>query len=133
MSLFTMRRQVQPVSIEEAAPVPRGLLMWMLAVMGILGFLAQTDREISGFVIALCSFAGIVGLLLAGMRRPELPIYVMVAYLPFSKVLIGDFGGIMAALNLTNLLIVVLFVSWWSRKEQACSSRPETPSGSPRR
>ncbi len=115
MSLFTMRRQAQPTSIEEAAPVPRGLLMWMLVVMAVLGFLSQTDREIPGFVIALCSFAGIVGVLVAGMHHPELPLYVMVAYLPFSKVLVGDFGGIMTALNLTNLFIILLGVSWMNQ------------------
>jgi len=115
MSLFTMRRQMQPASIEEAAPVPRGLLIWMLVVMGVLGFLSQTDRQLSSFVIVLCSIAGLVGLLILGMRRPELPIYVMAAYLPFSKILVGNFGGIMTALNLTNLFIILLFVNWMNQ------------------
>ena len=113
MSLF-MRRSTSLTAAAEVAPVPRGLILAMLFVMGVLGFLAQTDRQIPSLIIALCSIAGVMGLFLTSLRRPELPIYVMVAYLPFSKVLIGDFGGIMAALNLTNLLIVVLFVSWWT-------------------
>jgi len=116
MSLFALRRQTQPASsIEEAAPVPRGLLIWMLVIMGVLGFLSQTDRQIPSFVIALCSITGMVGLLMVSMRRPEMPLYVMVAYLPFSKILVGDFGGIMTALNLTNLFIILLFVNWMNQ------------------
>jgi O-antigen ligase len=46
-------------------------------------------------------------LLFSGIKNPEVPFYVLVAYVPFNKVFSGTFGGFMTALNLTNILILI--------------------------
>lgn len=97
----------------DDARVPRGLLMWMLVIIGLLGYIVTKDVNIPG--VALATFGGIALAILffVGLKRPDVPLYVMVAYLPFSKILTGDFGGIMTALNLTNLLLVVILITWF--------------------
>ncbi len=47
-----------------------------------------------------------------GIKTPEVPFYVLTAYLPFNKILSGTFGGAMTALNLTNILILLTLFCW---------------------
>ncbi len=60
----------------------------------------------------------IAGIVLFGMgiNQPQIVTYVLVAYLPFSKVLAGGFGGAAMALNLTNLLMLFIFIIWMTGK-----------------
>ncbi len=111
MSRLFQHRQAHAQALEPA-PVRRGLIVGMLFVMAVLGFLSQTDRQIPPTIILICSLLGISMLAFFGTAQPDLPLYVMVAYLPFSKILVGDFGGIMVALNLTNILLVIVFINW---------------------
>ena len=89
-----------------------GLIYGMLFMMVFLGLISQTDRTVPPAVIAVCSLIGLIGLVMWGNAQPDMPLYAMVAYLPFSKILVGDFGGIAMALNLTNLLVVIIWFNW---------------------
>ncbi len=93
--------------------VPLKLLAAMFAVIAALGYIVTKDIELPTAAIVGGGIAGLLILLLVGIRRPDIPLYAMVAYLPFSKLLVGDFGGLMMALNLTNLLLVVILLSWF--------------------
>lgn len=95
---------------QPAPPVSRKLLAGFMFVVLILGYLTMTEREFPTLVIAAISMLGLVGLFALGMKRPEIPLYVMVAYLPFSKLLAGDFGGLAVGLNLTNLLVIIILM-----------------------
>ena len=112
MGLFAIRRRSQAQTDER--PLSRGTLVGLGAMIGVLGLLVHTNVEVPPLAILSVGTIGVLALLASGLRRPDLPLYVMVAYLPFSKLLTGDFGGIMTALNLTNLLLVVLVVSWFA-------------------
>ena len=90
------------------------LLFGMLCLIGAMAYIVRTEANIPGVVIALGGALGLMALFFASLRRPELPLYVMVAYLPFSKLLSGSFGGAMMALNLTNLLLLIVLASWFT-------------------
>lgn len=49
-----------------------------------------------------------------GMSNPELFTFMLVAYFPYSKLLVGGFGGLAVALNLTNLLMIAIVLAWTS-------------------
>jgi|GEM_PF-317841 len=60
---------------------------------------------------------GILGggaLLFSSLFHPEVPLYVLVAYLPFSRILQGNFGGLMTALNLMNILCLLAIFGYMS-------------------
>jgi putative inorganic carbon (HCO3(-)) transporter len=65
-------------------------------------------KEISLPSLVVMSFGGLalLGLLMVGVQDPRVPLYVLVAYLPFSLELVGDFGTQATALNMTNILIL---------------------------
>ena len=46
----------------------------------------------------------------------HLILLILVSYLPFSKILPGDFGGFMTAFNLTNILSIVVIVGWIAKR-----------------
>ncbi len=72
------------------------------------------DVELPPLVLISALVLGGFSLLCVGMNRPEIVTYVLVAYLPFSKVLVGDFGGWATAFNLTNLLMGFILIVWLS-------------------
>lgn len=114
MGVFAMGRSRRRLLPEHDTPISRGLLMGMLVLVGVLGYLVHSETELQSWVLLGGGAVGGLALLLAALQRPDLPLYVMVIYLPFSKLLTGDFGGIMMALNLTNLLLMVIVVSWFA-------------------
>jgi putative inorganic carbon (hco3(-)) transporter len=89
----------------------RSVLLCGLAAAIVLGIVLETHAHIPPLVIAMIGVVGVVSLLLGGLLRPEIPLYVLAAYLPFSKQLPGDFGGAATALNLTNLLFFSVIVA----------------------
>jgi O-antigen ligase len=88
---------------------------WVLALgfflALVLGAILKAEVHIPSFVIAACGAVGVLGLFLTGFVRPEVPLYVLAAYLPFSKALPGAFGRAATALNLTNLLFLAVIVA----------------------
>jgi len=62
--------------------------------------------------LGLCSTLLIVFL---AFEHYVIAIILLVAYLPFSGILAGDFGGFLFAFNLTNILLIVTIVGWIAR------------------
>ncbi|HTL48436.1 MAG TPA: O-antigen ligase family protein [Verrucomicrobiae bacterium] len=89
-----------------------------LVLMGILSFCfgMLITKELALPPILLYGVAAILGtyLLVQGMNHPEFITYFLVVYLPYSKVLVGDFGGIVQAFNLTNILMLFIIIVWFS-------------------
>jgi len=108
MGALVRRRRIEAAA--EAAPLSRGLLFSFLILILVMGYLVETSRRFPTLFIGIVSVFGLFGFFVIGIRRPEIPLYLMVAYLPFSKLLAGDFGGAIMALNLTNLLFVVIII-----------------------
>jgi len=71
-----------------------------------------------------------LGVLAAGLwhwcrKSPELSLYVLAAYMPFSHALVGDFGGEIPGFNLTNVLLAwTVFTYVLSRRH---ASGPRAP------
>lgn len=102
------------VVAREDAPLSKQLIGIMLLIVGTLGYIVTSEAEIPKAVLISLGALGLMGLFLVGLARPEIPLYLMVAYVPFSKQLAGDFGGFMTAFNLTNLLLLIIVFGWIS-------------------
>ena len=87
---------------------------YLLITFGIffLAWIINKDISIPSW---LTIFVGVVVsfvLLFAGIKKPEIPFYVLLGYIPFNKILSGTFGGFMTALHLTNILIMITVFCW---------------------
>ncbi|MBI4436483.1 MAG: O-antigen ligase family protein [Candidatus Omnitrophica bacterium] len=89
-----------------------------LFVFGVLSLILAyvVNKEISLPLPAIV-MGGILGgaaLFFSTLFYPEIPFYVLVAYLPFSRTLQGNFGGLMTALNLMNILCLLAIFGYMS-------------------
>lgn len=98
--------------LTEAQRVNRKILWTITGLILFFGFIVK--QQVSLPPILLYGFAAVCGciLLLQSSKNPEVVTYFLVAYLPFSRVLVGDFGGLMASVNLTNILMIFIIWAW---------------------
>lgn len=82
----------------------------------IIAFIINKDIEIPTWLTIIVGILGSLFLLFHGVKKPEIPFYVLIAYLPFNKIISGTFGGFMTALNLTNILIFICIFAWLVNK-----------------
>lgn len=120
-----MREQIGP-KMMPISPLTRGIrslprqslkqkkgAIFFMAVMALaFGYIVMKDVIVPTWMMVTAIAIGGFVLFFIGINRPQVVTYVLVAYLPFSKVLVGDFGGMAAAFNLTNLLMLFIFVVW---------------------
>ncbi len=100
----------------------------MIMLIGLFGFIVVKEVSLPPAVMAACGGLALLGLLMTGLQRPEIPLYVLVIYMPFSRVLAGDFGTEAFAFNMTNILIGWVVIGYAIKS----SNRPEkVPMGSP--
>ncbi len=83
----------------------------LMALIGLFGFLVVKEVQIPSSLLATFAGLGLVVLLFLGLRSPELCLYVLIAYIPFSGVLVGDFGTQAIAFNLTNVLTAAVLIA----------------------
>jgi putative inorganic carbon (hco3(-)) transporter len=78
----------------------------------------------SMFILGVALLGG-VWCLKTAVQNVEKLLFVFLLYIPFQKVLPGDFGGVAKALNFTNVLLILLLVGWLMRPsvEDDSSSR----------
>jgi len=81
-------------------------IWWLIAAIGCFAVLVMKEISLPSLVVMAFGGLALLGLLMVGVQDPRVPLYVLVAYLPFSLELVGDFGTQATALNLTNILIV---------------------------
>ncbi len=77
----------------------------IIASIGFFAFLVLKEVQLPAPVILGFGGLGLLGLLIAGLQDPAIAFYVLIAYMPFSRVLVGDFGTQATALNFTNILM----------------------------
>jgi len=66
------------------------------------------------FILGIALLGGVWCLRMA-VQKVEKLLFIFLLYIPFQKVLPGDFGGAAKALNFTNVLLILLFVGWLVR------------------
>lgn len=100
----------KPVLGTTTPPVDRRIWM-MLVLICFFGYIVMKEISIPTPILIGVAGVGMIALLIAGLSSPELPFYVLVAYLPFSRMLVGDFGTEATAFNLTNVLTLWVFAA----------------------
>jgi len=92
----------------------RGTLILVGAIACLFSLIVTKEVQVpKAALYGVMLISGLV-VFVKGMKNPEIFTYVLVAYLPYSKVLVGDFGGLAQALNITNLLMGAIILSWVS-------------------
>lgn len=88
--------------------------MYFVALLGavLFAYIAKKGKILNQELRIIVGLAGCAGILVLGLFSPRIPFYLFLAYVPFSQVMPGDFGGIMKALNLTNILLVITALGW---------------------
>ncbi|MBI4341889.1 MAG: O-antigen ligase family protein [Candidatus Omnitrophica bacterium] len=82
----------------------------MIMLIGLFAYIVLKEIELPSVILAAVSGLGLLGLFMTGVQHPELTLYVLVIYLPFSRELVGDFSTQATALNLTNILMIMVFI-----------------------
>ena len=88
----------------------------MMMAIGLFGVLIVKEISLPQPVILGFGIAGLLGLFMTGLQSPEVPFYVLVAYIPFSRILVGDFGTQAYALNMTNILTIWVFAGYLMKR-----------------
>jgi len=78
-----------------------------------LAYLVNKNVEVPTIVLYVLTGIGFTFVALKGITRPEVIIYALVVYIPFSKILVGDFGGFATAINFTNILTILGIIAWF--------------------
>jgi len=86
--------------------------------IGFLAYIVHKDVALPKPVFWGGALLGGLFLFVQSLSSPVAAFSVMVCYLPFSKVLVGDFGGAFKALNLTNILMVLVLIGMAARLGQ---------------
>ena len=94
-------------------------IQWNVLVgMGILilfmAFMVVKDFSLPSLIIIAAGALGGLALLFVTPSHPEIPFYLLVAYIPFNRILPCDFGGTFA-LNLTNILFLLVLLGGLSK------------------
>ncbi len=103
-------------------------IWWLLAVVSFFAILVVKEVTLPRMVMLAFGSIGLLGLFFAGFQDPAIPLYMLVAYMPFSRVLVGNFGTSATALNFTNILMVWVLIGHIvyriSRGQQVTQSTP---------
>lgn len=86
-------------------------IWWMIMGIGFFGVVIMKEIALPQPIILAMGGLGLLGLLMVGLQYPEIPLYVLVAYIPFSRLLVGDFGTQATAFNMTNILMGWVFLA----------------------
>lgn len=81
-------------------------------IIVIFAIIIEKEIELPAVILFLIGFFSLAFIFSKTLNKPEVILYALVTYLPFSKVLVGDFGGVMTALNLTNILTIIAIIAW---------------------
>ncbi len=108
------RKQAQAAKGDTKKKMMGFMVMGMIAC--VLAFIVTKEVVLPPMVLIGGALVAGVVLLIYGFTKPEVISYVLVAYLPFSKILPGDFGGLAMGFNFTNLLMAFIMFAWFSGK-----------------
>jgi len=117
VSPFSTPPSVTSPGFNQSKPKRSKFAILLMATMALaFSYIITKEVAIPSWIITALALAGGVVIFSIGINRPEVVTYILVAYLPFSKILVGGFGGLAMALNLTNLLMLFIFMVWMTGK-----------------
>lgn len=98
-------------SVQTAPKPDKKTYLWVTAAVCFFAFLIIEEVQLPKMLILGMTVVSGMFLLFKGVKRPEIVTYALVAYMPFSRELAGDF---LPALNFTNILMVFMLFVWVS-------------------
>jgi O-antigen ligase len=93
----------------------KGQLVTAMLVVFFWAFLVYKDVSLSSWVIYVGAVLAFLFLLIRSFGSAIPALVALVCYVPFSKILVGDFGGGFKALNFTNILMIFVFIGMLSQ------------------
>ena len=98
------------MSKQVSERVPWGILTGFTIFILALAYVVEKEISLPSPVILGIALFGGGFLAFSSFSYPEIPLYVLTAYIPFNHVLPGNFGGAVTALNLTNILCLISLI-----------------------
>ena len=86
-----------------------------LFLVFFFALLVQKEASLPSWVILIGALIGFFFLFILSFKSPMPGLMTLVCYVPFSKILVGDFGGVLKALNFTNILMIFVFIGMFSQ------------------
>lgn len=80
----------------------------------MFGYIIAKGVSVPKPVIFLLSAGAFIGLFFSSFSNPVFSLLALIAYLPFAKEIIGNFGAEIVGLNLTNILLPIVILGWVS-------------------
>jgi len=87
----------------------------VLFVVVLFGVIVQKHISLPQSVIRPIGVLVMMFIFYSAFYKPLISFLTLIAYLPFSKILVGDFGTQTTGFNLTNVLMLIVIIGWFSR------------------
>src|SRR3989338_7893713 len=84
----------------------------------VFAYVILKDNPLPKLILLGGAFLGVVAFFVSGFFCREVMSYVLVAYLPFSRQIPGDFLHGIPGMNLTNALIAVVTILWLKERDK---------------
>jgi len=85
--------------------------LFSIAVV-IFAYIITRDVTLPKEVLLPIAGLGLMTLVFASFKNPQFSLLLLIAYLPFSKQLVGQFGAGIVGLNLSNILLIIVIFGW---------------------
>lgn len=85
----------------------------ILGMVLLFSWLIEKNINLPSLLIISVSIVSLIALFFVGITRPEIALFILTAYLPFNRILVGDFGGFTTAVNITNAIIFIIVIGWF--------------------
>lgn len=116
------------VPVQTAEAPSKKVLFFIGFLVCSFAYVILKDAGFSRLLVMGAAAAGGLWYLSKGYLRREFVIYFLVAYLPFSKQIPVDFGGVIPGFNLTNILVGLAGIFWyWERGKEQGGKAVTTP------
>ncbi|MBL7069005.1 MAG: O-antigen ligase family protein [Candidatus Omnitrophica bacterium] len=90
----------------------RWLCFAAIIITIFFAFIVEFNVELPPSLLYSLSVLALVFLIFKSSSKPAIAIYALAIYIPFSRILVGDFGGNVTALNFTNVLTIIAILGW---------------------
>jgi len=101
-------------SKEVKKPKKVNVVVGFIAV-SFLAVLVHWDVSLPSWVLMGGAMIGFLVLLIKSLKSPIPAFIALICYMPFSKILVGDFGGVFRALNFTNVLMIFIIIGMFAQ------------------
>ncbi len=88
------------------------LYFLFFAMISVLVFILAKEISLPRVVTIPIAVIGVFAFIYTSFAKPHISLLILTAYAPFSRVITGQFGTQIVGLNLTNIMIIFIFIGW---------------------